>query len=101
MSEAPEDIRTMEDLRNYIHETLCNRENLLRDQSPMTELELTRQGRVCGRQYCVHGPRSVRLGAIWASDHNIVYFYDAAGERYLKVKLPHRLTVAAGSADAA
>ena len=35
--------------------------------------------------------RDVRLGAIWAADHNLVYFYDARGERYLKIKLARRL----------
>jgi hypothetical protein len=34
----------------------------------------------------------VRLGAIWAADHNLIYFYDANGTRFLKVQLKQRLT---------
>ena len=33
----------------------------------------------------------MRLGAIWAADHNVIYFYDARGERYLKIKLNRRI----------
>lgn len=85
------DLRTLDDLRTFIHKTLCQKENLLEEQFTMTEMQLMRRGRECGLQFSLHGPRSVRLGAIWASDHNVVYFYDARGERYLKLKLANRL----------
>ena len=85
------DIYSLDDLRAFIHQTLCLKENLLEDQFSMTEMQLTRRGRACGLQFSLHGPRSVRLGAIWAADHNLVYFYDARGERYLKLKLANRL----------
>lgn len=91
MADTLEDIRTLEDLRSYVHQTLCAKESLLEDQFHMTEMQLTRRGRDCGLQFSLHGPRSVRLGAIWASDHNLIYFYDAQGLRYSKVKLKHRL----------
>ena len=32
MSDAPADVRSVDDLRNYIHKTLCAKENLLADQ---------------------------------------------------------------------
>jgi hypothetical protein len=35
----------------------------------------------------------VRLGAIWAADRNILYFYDARGERYLKLELKEPITI--------
>ncbi|MEW4530968.1 hypothetical protein [Maioricimonas sp. JC845] len=91
MMDCPDSVRTVDDLRTYIHETLCAKENLLTDQFRMRETELMRGGRPCGLQFCLHGPRSVRLGAIWASDQNVVYFYDTRGERYLKVRLKHRI----------
>lgn len=83
--------RTIDELRQYIHHTLCEKENLVEDQFEMNEMELKRRGRVCGLQFALHGPRMVRLGAIWASDQNIIYFYDAAGERFRKVRLKSRL----------
>lgn len=91
MFECIDGIRCLDDLREYIHHKLCECENLLREQFIMTEMQLTRRGRDCGLQFSLQGPRSVRLGAIWASDHNVIYFYDARGIRYLKVKLRQRL----------
>ena len=91
MHDTAADIRSLKDLRAYIHRTLCEKENLLEDQFQMTEMELTRRSRKCGLQFSLHGPRSVRLGAIWASDHNAIYFYDAQGKRYTKVRLRYRL----------
>ena len=79
--------RCLAELRAEIHRRLCEREDLLLDQFELTEMPLMRRGRLCGRQFCLHGPRSVRLGAVWAADHNVVYLYDARGERYEKIKL--------------
>lgn len=91
MSECLEGIRSLDDLRNYVHKTLCEKENLLPEQFSMTEMLLSRGGRDCGLQFSLVGPRSVRLGAIWASDPNMLYFYDARGERYLKIPLQQRI----------
>ncbi|MBW3538870.1 MAG: hypothetical protein KY476_01235 [Planctomycetes bacterium] len=85
------DVRTLDDLRSYVHRRLCEKENLLPDQFRMTEMQLTRRGRECGLQFSLQGPRSVRLGAIWAADHNLLYFYDAQGVRYAKERLKLRL----------
>lgn len=82
---------TLNDLRTFVHQTLCGKEALLAEQFPLTEMALTRRTRFCGLQFSLQGPRDVRLGAIWAADHNVVYFYDARGERYLKIKLNRRI----------
>jgi len=84
-------VQSLNELREFIHRTLCEKENLLADQFSMSEMQLFRRGRDCGLQFLLRGPRSVRLGAIWASDHNTIYFYDAHGVRYLKSRLKHRL----------
>ena len=91
LSGQHDDIGSLDELRGFIHQTLCAKEGLLADQFPLTEMVLMRRQRFCGLQFSLHGPREVRLGAIWASDHNLVYFYDAAGERYLKIKLTRRI----------
>jgi hypothetical protein len=91
MPDTTEEIRSLNDLRAFIHQTLCEKENLLEDQFQMTEMQLFRRGRNCGLQFSLHGPRSVRLGAIWASDQNMIYLYDASGNRYQKLRLRHRL----------
>lgn len=91
MMNSIDDVRNLEDLRKYVHQTLCARENLLPDQSGLYESKLVRSGEECGRQFTVQGPRSVRLGAIWTTEHNQVYFYGTNGERFLKLTLPERL----------
>ena len=95
---APLALFSLDELREYIHQTLCQRENLLRDQSPLEELPLMRNGRGCGIQFIVHGPRAMRLSAIWVSDLNVMNLYDATGERYLKVPLRYRLEWTADAA---
>lgn len=92
MTTTVNDIHSLDELRLFVHRTLCEKENLLEDQFSLTEFSLSRGQKACGLQFLLHGPRSVRLGAIWASDHNMVYFYDANGVRYLKMRLTHRLT---------
>ena len=84
----------MDDLRSFVHRVLCEKENLLCDQFRMSEMQLKRRGRCCGLQFSINGPRSLRLGAIWASDHNMIYFYDARGIRFLKLRLRQRLFTA-------
>lgn len=80
-------LNNLSELRDFVLERLSARENLLADQFPLTESKLVRGGRECGRQFVLHGPRSVRLNAIWVADRNDVYFYDAAGERFDKVRI--------------
>ncbi|MGH7199989.1 MAG: hypothetical protein ACREJB_05250 [Planctomycetaceae bacterium] len=91
MDTTADEIRTLDDLRSFVHRTLCEKENLLPDQFTMTEMQLFKRSRVCGLQFSLHGPRSVRLGAIWARDHNTVYLYDAGGQRYRKIHVRRRL----------
>lgn len=88
---APLVLFSLDELRDYVHRTLCRHENLLQDQSPLGESPLVRGGKSCGIQYIVQGPRSVRLSAIWASDVNMLYFYDTRGERFLKIPLRYRI----------
>jgi len=90
MDSTVDELRTLDELRRYIHKTLCEKENLLAEQFSMTELQLTRHSELCGLQFCLRGPRSVRLAAIWAADQNVIYLYDAKGARYSKVRLKMR-----------
>ena len=91
MNDRLEAIQSLDDLRKFIHSALCDKENLVPEQFRMNEMSLVKGGRQCGLQFCLRGPRSVRLGAIWAADQNMLYFYDARGERYLKLRLRQRI----------
>lgn len=80
-------IDTLDDLRSYISQTICEREQLEPDAYRMTEMVLTRSGNPCGRYFCLHGPRATKYTAIWVSDRNAVLFYDSTGERYLTAEV--------------
>jgi len=92
---SPGSIRNLDELRAFIHKTLCQRENILEDQFGLTVTALFRSGGNCGLHFCLRSPRSVRLEAIWVLDRNTIYFYDARGTRFLKVQLAERLAVSA------
>jgi hypothetical protein len=98
MLETSQAIESMTELRNFVHGTLCERENLVSEQFPMRETPLVLYGTPCGLQFTIKGPRSVRLSAVWASDSNTIYFYDARGERFLKVRLSGPIDWAATAA---
>lgn len=85
----PEDVRTLEDLRNFVHLALCHKENLLEHHFPVTELELKQKGKHCGSQFILHGPRSVKLSAVWDRKASEVLLYDTIGRRFARVRLPN------------
>ena len=91
MPATVDDVRTLDELRKFIHETLCAKENLVADEFAISEVRLTRAGELCGLQFCVRGPRSVRLAAIWAAERNTIFLYDAKGQRYSKIPLARQI----------
>ena len=95
MDDGFEDVRDLEQLRAWVHKTLCDRENILQEQFGLTETVVRRNGSPCGLHFCLRGPRSIRLEAIWVADRNLIYCYDARGARFLKVQLRWRLELCA------
>ncbi len=81
------------EVRVLLSGPLCEKENLLADQFTMTEVRLTSGSGPCGIQFCLRGPRNVRLAAIWVADQNVVYLYDARGTRYAKLRLMNGLAM--------
>lgn len=88
---SPSEIRTLDQLRDFVHVALCRRENLLEFHFPMSELELTQNGSRCGYQFLLHGPRSVKLSAVWAEPKNEILLYDATGKRFSRIRLPNTI----------
>ncbi len=88
-SVSASEVRSLDQLRKFVHVMLCRRENLLEFQFPMTEVELKKNGILCGLQFILHGPRRVRLAAIWAADRNEILMYAANGTRFCRVRLPN------------
>lgn len=87
MQEVDQEIGSLEELHALIHRTLCESENLLLDQFETQRFPLITKGKICAIEFSLRGPRSLRLAAIWAADQNVIYFYNARGERHLKMKL--------------
>lgn len=85
---APTMVRDLRELRNYVEEIICDQNELEPRAFRMTERPLLRHGKPCGIYFCLHGPRSVKLIAIWESDQNTVLFYGSNGERTLRCRLP-------------
>ena len=92
------DLLTLNDLRRFVHRTLCERENLLAEQFQMRESQLLIRGQVCGIQFSLKGPRSIRLNAIWTIDQNQILFYGTQGVRFLRVQLPNPIPLEAAAA---
>jgi len=82
---------TLENLRTYVHDTLCEHDALDPANSPLSQSLITRRGRVCGLFFLVRGPRSVKLYAVWAGDENRILFYDSTGIRYAETHLSEAL----------
>ena len=80
-------IGDLEELRTFVHQTICEHNELEPDVFPTTERILLRRGQPCGLFFCVHGPRSVKFTAIWETDRNMVLFYGSTGERQHKSQL--------------
>ncbi len=87
MATRLEHISNLDDLREYVNETLCHLNELQANAFRMTEQVLRRGGKPCGLFFCLHGPRSVKFTAIWETDRNQVLFYGPSGERYGKTQL--------------
>lgn len=93
MQESEVSVQNSRELHEFVHRSLCESENLLAEQFQTRQKPLLVKDKLCGIEYSLQGLRSVRLGAIWAVDQNAVFFYNAKGERYRKVRLTNRLAV--------
>ncbi len=80
-------LQSLEDLRDFVNETICHHEELEIGAFHMSERILTRAGEPCGLYFCIHGPRQVKFSAIWETDSNTILFYSSTGERFLKTRL--------------
>jgi hypothetical protein len=86
----PTETQRLDDLhaiRRYVTETLCEKDRLEANLFPLCEKVLVRDGAPCGMHFCLYGPRSLYLAAIWETDSNTILFYGSRGERFHKTQL--------------
>ena len=87
MLEHSVQLDSLRELRNYVHERLCDQNQLEVGAFQFTERVLERRGSPCGLYFCLHGPRSVKLVAIWETARNSILFYGSTGERVQRIQL--------------
>ena len=78
---------TLKELRQFVADTLGRLEMLKADQFELTQQVLYRAQKPCGVLFCLHGPRALRLSAIWDTDQNRILFYGSCGRRMHSTKL--------------
>jgi hypothetical protein len=87
MPETSLQIGSITDLRDFVQEQLCDQNELEVGAFQLTERVLEKSGRPCGVFFCLHGPRSVKLIAIWETSSNTILFYGSTGERVGRIRL--------------
>ena len=80
-------IQTLDELREYVSEVLCEHSQLEANAFRLTQRILVRAQRPCGIYFCLHGPRAVKFSAIWETEKNTLLFYGSTGERFHKIQL--------------
>lgn len=71
----------LESVRQFVMAQLCERNGLVVDAFPITQRVLYRQSVECGIFYCLHGPRSIRLTAVFDTETRRILLYDSRGQR--------------------
>ena len=80
-------------LRHFVSHTLCQENDIEVGVFQITERTLLRRGRPIGIYFCLHGPRSVKLTAIWETEKNNILFYGSTGEKFQKTQLKESPTI--------
>ena len=88
------DIDNLPEIRTYVSRTLCQRNDFEEGVFQVTERILTKCGKLCGMFFCLHGPRSVKLTAVWETESNSIIFYGSSGEKFQKTMLANESLMA-------
>lgn len=76
----------------HVEVYLCRIGQLEPGEFPMTRRQVSRGGESCGLYFCVHGPRSVKLTAVYDHRKKTTIYYGTDGVRRsqesISVQLP-------------
>lgn len=89
---------SMERLREMVSQVLCQRSDFEEGIFQITERLLKRGQEMCGIFFCLHGPRSVKLTAVWESEQNSIRFYGSTGEKFKTITLENADDVSVAAA---
>ena len=85
MAVAP--LPTLDELRKHVLQTLCAKDRLDPEQTPLRESVILRRGKPCGLFFQAQGPRQLKIYAVWAGEENRILFYDCTGARFAEDRL--------------
>ena len=75
------EIATLNDLRDFVERTICERKQLVIGAFQFDEMIVERHGKPCGLHFTLSGPRAVQFSAIWDAIRHTILFYDCCGKR--------------------
>ena len=87
MTNGISEVETLDDLRDFIQQAICDRNQLLVGAFQFHERVLVRHGEPCGLQFTLSGPRAVQFSAIWDAACCKILFYDCNGDRFHRSEL--------------
>lgn len=82
MENGISEISTLNNLRAFVKQTICERNQLQLAGCQVHEKILVRYGKPCGIYFTVCGPRTVQFSAIWDADRSTIFFYGCDGDRF-------------------
>ena len=77
----------IEQLRKLVSKVLCKQSDFEEGIFKISERMLNRGQKMCGIFFCLHGPRSVKLTAVWECEENSIRFYGSNGEKFKTINL--------------
>lgn len=80
-------LSSIPELRQFVLEILCAKDNLDPSQTPLQQARVMRKGKPCGLFFQVQGPRMLKNYAVWTSEEGRILFYDCHGVRYAETRL--------------
>jgi len=78
---------SIEQLRKLVSTVLCKQSDFEEGIFSISERMLKRGQKICGIFFCLHGPRSVKLTAVWEREDNSIRFYGSNGEKFKTINL--------------
>jgi len=99
MEEKQPELTSLHKLREHVHHELCEKNDFEPGAFQITERYLLTGEKPCGIYFCLHGPRSVKVTAIWDTRQSTVLYYSSSGERIDKVKIEQGAEAARELAD--
>ena len=78
---------SLDQLRQHVHQRLCQHDQLDAGHTPLHQTVINRAGKPCGLFFQAQGPRMLKTYAVWAARERRVLFYASDGSRFGETRL--------------